>query len=145
MRLEPSNYCIRNFIFDYTYRFQVYYGKVQAIIGLTLSDELLENVREVETTKAMWTAIKNVFERHTLLNKLSARKKFYTATMKSEESVLQFSNRIRQLGATLKSMNVVISESEMAMSLLNGLPDEYNALISALHAIDYWKLWMMGE
>ncbi len=110
--------------------------KAQAIIGLTLSDELLENVREVETTKAMWTAIKNVFERHTLLNKLSARKKFYTATMKSEESVLQFSNRIRQLSATLKSMNVVISESEMAMALLNGLPGEYNALISALDAID---------
>ncbi len=27
--------------------------KAQAIIGLTLSDDLLENVREVETTKAM--------------------------------------------------------------------------------------------
>ncbi len=39
--------------------------KAQAIIGLTLSDDLLENVWEVETTKAMWSAIKNVFERHT--------------------------------------------------------------------------------
>ena len=110
--------------------------KAQAIIGLTLSDDLLENVREVETTRAMWVAIKNVFERHTLLNKLSARKKFYTATMGTEESVLQFANRIRQLAATLKSMNVIISESEMAMALLNGLPEEYNALISALDAID---------
>ncbi len=110
--------------------------KAQAIIGLTLSDDLLENVREVETTKDMWTAIKNVFERHALLNKLSDRKKFYTASMNADESVLQFANRIRQLAATLKSMNVVISESEMAMALLNGLPDEYNALISALDAID---------
>ena len=110
--------------------------KAQAIIGLTLSDELLENVREVETAKAMWTAIKNVFERHTLLNKLSARKKFYTAAMNANESVLQFANRIRQLAATLKSMSVLISESEMAMALLNGLPDDYNALISALDAID---------
>ena len=80
--------------------------------------------------------IRNDFERHTLLNKLSARKKFYTATMNTDESVLQFANRIRQLAATLKSMNVVISESEMAMALLNGLPEEYNALISALDAID---------
>jgi hypothetical protein len=110
--------------------------KAQAIIGLSLSDELLENVREVKTCKEMWMTIKNVFERHTLLNKLSARKKFYTASMNSEESVLQFSNRIRQLAATLKSMNVEISESEMAMALLNGLPDDYNALISALDAID---------
>ena len=110
--------------------------KAQAIIGLSLSNDLLESVRDVKTTKEMWVAIRNVFERHTLLIKLSARKKFYTAAMNIDESVLQFANRIRQLASTLKSMNVVISESEMAMALLNGLPEEYNALISALDAID---------
>ncbi len=110
--------------------------KAQAIIGLTLSDDLLENVREVKTAKEMWQAIKNVFERHTLLNKLAARRKFYTATKNESESVLQFANRIRQLSATLATMNVTISESEKAMALLNGLPDEYRALISALDAVD---------
>ncbi len=110
--------------------------KARATIGLSLSDDLLENVREVKTTKEMWLAIKNIFERHTLLNKLSARKKFYTATKSENESILQFSNRIRYLASTLKSMNVSISGSEMAMALLNGLPEDYNALISALDAID---------
>ena len=55
-------------------------SKTQAIIGLSLSEELLENVRDVGSTKSMWKAIKNVFERHTLLNMLSARCKFYTHT-----------------------------------------------------------------
>ena len=110
--------------------------KAQVIIGLSLSNDLLENVRDVKTTKEMWMAIRNVFERHTLLNKHSARMKFYTATMNTDESVLQFANRIRQLAATLKSMNVIISEGEMAMALLNGLPEEYYALIGALDAID---------
>ncbi len=110
--------------------------KAQAIIGLTLSDELLENVRDAESAKLMWLTIKNIFERHTLLNKLSARRRFYTAEMHETESVLKFSNRIRQMAATLKSMGCLISNSEMAMALLNGLPDEYNALISALDAID---------
>jgi len=86
--------------------------KAQAIIGLTLSDELLENVRECHTAKEMWTAIMNVFERHTLLNKLAARRKFYTAAKHETETVLQFSNRIRQLASTLKSMNVTIDKSE---------------------------------
>ena len=58
--------------------------KAQAIIGLSLSNELLENVRDITSTKDMWTSIKNVFERHTLLNKLAARKKFYTASMASD-------------------------------------------------------------
>lgn len=109
--------------------------KAQAVVGLTLPDELLENVREVKTAKEMWQSICDVFERHTLLNKLSARRKFYTATKQEEESVLQFSNRIRQLAATLKSMSVTVDESEMAMAMLNGLPDAYDPLISALDAI----------
>ncbi len=33
-------------------------------------------------------------------------------------------------------MNVMISESEMAMALSNGLPEECNSLISAHDAID---------
>ena len=32
--------------------------EAQAIIGLTLSNDLLENVREVQTTKEMWIAIR---------------------------------------------------------------------------------------
>lgn len=110
--------------------------KAQAIIGLSLSDELLENVREIESAKEMWTAIQDIFEKHTLVNKLSARRKFYTAEKQESESMLQFSNRIRQLASTLKSMQVYIPECEMAMTLLNGLPDEYSKIITALDAVD---------
>ena len=107
--------------------------KAQAVIGLSLSNDLLENVGDVTTTKEMWNAI---FERHTVLNKPPARKRFYTATMSPDESVLQFSNSIHQLFSTLQSMNAMIYESEMAMALLNRLPEEYNARISALDAVD---------
>ena len=83
----------------------------------------------------MWTSIRNVFERHTLLNKLAARRAFYTATKTEDETVLQFSNRIRQLSATLKSMSVDIDECEMSMALLNGLPDVYDNLICVLDSL----------
>ena len=49
--------------------------KAQAIIGLSISDELLENVRDSASAKEMWCIIKDVFERHTLLNKLATRRK----------------------------------------------------------------------
>ena len=109
--------------------------KARALIGLSLSDDQLDNVRECQTAKEMWIAIQNVFERHTLLNKLSARRKFYTASMKETETVLQFSNRISLLSLRLKAMEVKIDESEMAMALLNGLPDAFHPLISALDAL----------
>ena len=119
--------------------------KAHAIIGLTLSDELLENVWEVTTAKLMWVTIKNIFERHTLLNKLAARCKFYTAEKEESESVLKFSNRIRHMAASLKSTGCAISNSEMSMSLLNGLPDEYNALISALDASTAMRASLTGS
>ena len=109
--------------------------KAKAIIGLSLSDDLLNHVREVKTAKDMWEVIQNVFERHTLLNKLSARRRFYTAVMEEEESVLQFSNRITQLASILCGMGVEIDDSEKAMALLNGLPEQFDTLISALDAI----------
>lgn len=109
--------------------------KAQAIIGLSLSDPILENVRHVDNAASMWKTIQNIFERHTLLNKLSARRKFYTATKSEDETILQFGNRITHLSSTLKSMNVLIEDSEMAMALLCGLPESYDPLISALDAI----------
>ena len=66
---------------------------------------------------------------------MAARRKFYTAIKSETESVLHFSNRVRQLADTLLSMDVVIDDSERAMALLNGLPDRYHALISALDAL----------
>ena len=83
----------------------------------------------------MWGAIKDVFERHILLNKLAARRKFYSAVKGESESVLQFANRIYNLSDTLKSMTVMIDDTEMAMALLNGLPEQFESLISALDAL----------
>ena len=83
----------------------------------------------------MWKTICDVFEKHTLLNKLAARRRFYTAQMHESEGILAFANRIRQLAATLKSMKVAIDDEEMAMAMLNGLPERFDPLISALDAL----------
>eukprot|EP00171_Calliarthron_tuberculosum_P000627 IDg627t1 len=104
-------------------------------IGLTLSDEMLKNVTNTTTALEMWSEICNVHQRHTLLNKLSARRDFYTATMQNGEKMLVYINRIRQMAATLKSMDVVIDDKEMAMAVLNGLPQRFETIITALDAI----------
>ncbi len=44
-------------------------------------------------------------------------------------------NRIRQLASTLRSMGVEVDDKEMAMAVLNGLPERFNILISALDAL----------
>ena len=110
--------------------------KARAIIALTLSDTHLDQAQHAPTAKKMWSLICDIYEKHTLLNKLSARRRFYTATMLETESILQYSGRIRQLASTLKSMSVTIGDAEMAMAFLNGLPDRFDPLISALDTHD---------
>lgn len=106
-----------------------------AIIGLSLSDTHLAHVSGMQTARQMWKAILDIFERHTLLNKLSARRTFYTASIKEDESVVSFITRVRYMASTLKSMSVTIDDAEMAMAVLNGLPDLFDNLISALDAL----------
>ena len=83
----------------------------------------------------MWQLITDIFEKHTLLNKLSARRAFYTARMNDGEKIMAFSARIRQLAAPLKSMEVSIDDQEMAMAFLCGLSDKYDGLIYTLDAL----------
>ena len=58
--------------------------KAQAFIGLSLDEDHLAHVRDVTTAKEMFAAIKELFERVTLLNKIVARRKFYTAAMSED-------------------------------------------------------------
>lgn len=83
----------------------------------------------------MWDAVLNVFERHTLLNRHTARRKFYTVTMHDNEKVLAYINLVKQLAARLKCMDVDIDDKEMAMAVLNGLPEQFEGLIVALDAL----------
>jgi coenzyme F420-reducing hydrogenase delta subunit len=85
-------------------------AKVKAVIGLTLSDEHLEHVRGAESAAEMWLAIKNVFQRTSLLNKLAARRRFYTVSMADGERILTYVNRVKQLTEELKAMGVTIDD-----------------------------------
>lgn len=76
--------------------------KVRAIIGCSLSNDHAEHVRAVDTAKEMWNAIMNVFQQHTLLNKLFSRRTFYTVIMEKGEIILTYLNRVKQLSVTQK-------------------------------------------
>lgn len=85
--------------------------KAMDIIGLSLSDAHFHQVEGAQPAHEMWRIILNIFERHTFLKKITARRKFYTVTMLNSETILRFTNRVRQLATTIESMGVEIDES----------------------------------
>lgn len=98
------------------------YRKARAIIGVRMSDNHFEHVRDVTSSRDMCVKIKNVSERHTLRKKkLTARRRSYTVAGKGEK-ILAYLNRVWTLPAILQSMSVNIDEKPMAMEVLNGLP-----------------------
>jgi galactitol-specific phosphotransferase system IIB component len=116
-------------------------AKAKAVISLNLSDEHLDHVRGSESAADIWLAIKNVFQRTSLLNKLAARRRFYTVLMVDGESILTFMNHEKQLTEELKPMGVTKDDEEVAMAVLNGLPPKYDHLIVALDTMgDYGKI-----
>ena len=109
-------------------------AKARAVIGLTLSDEHLEHVHDCETAANMWSVIIDLFQRKTLLNKLTTRRRFYSVKMDSSEKAIAFISRVRQLASDCKAMGVDIDDTEIAMTILCGLPDKYEHLIVAIDA-----------
>ena len=109
-------------------------AKARAIIGLTLSDEHLEHIRDCTTASEMWSTITDLFQRKTLLNKLACRRKFYSAKMSDGEKAITFISRVRQLAADCRAMGVAIDDQEIAMTVLCGLPQKYEHLIVAIDA-----------
>ena len=54
--------------------------------------------------------------------------------MAGSEKAIAFISRVRQLAADCKAMGVEIDDSDVAMTVLCGLPDKYEHLIVAIDA-----------
>jgi len=68
------------------------------------------------------------------MNKMKARREFYTVEMTVGEVMLGYINRVRKLGENLKVMGGEVTEMDVAMSVLNGLTSKYENLLVALDA-----------
>lgn len=109
----------------------------RAVIGLSISDNMLGYVRGLEPEKEMLDSIVNLLQRHILLNKLRARREVYTATMKPKKKMLTYINSIRHLSTIQKPRDVTIDDKEVATAVLNRLTSKYGNTITALDAVEY--------
>jgi len=69
-----------------------------------------------------------------LMNKIKARREFYTVAMNVGEGILRYINRVRNLGENLKAMGGEVTDMDVAMSVQNGLTSKYDNLLVALDA-----------
>lgn len=83
----------------------------------------------------MWNIIKNLFQRRTLLNRLNACRKFYTAKMASDERAMKYASKAWLLADDRKAVEVNLSDRNMAMKTLCGLPAKFEHPIVAIDVV----------
>lgn len=96
-------------------------AKAKSILGVTLSDDHLDHVHGLSSVADMRKALANISHRLTLLSKLGARRKFYTAKISNEKGALTHINRMRQLSSDLTSIETVVTDKNVAKKVLCSL------------------------
>lgn len=74
-------------------------AKATAIIESTFSDENRKHGRDNTSPVDMWSTIVQLVQQNTLRNKLTTRRKLYSAKIPRSEMEMGFISQVRQLGA----------------------------------------------
>ena len=102
----------------------------KATIILYLSDEILYNVMNEETTASLWCQLESLYIMKSLSNKLFMKKQLYSLRMKEGTPSLQYLNAFNRILSDLLTLKVKLEEEGKAF---------YNSLLF-YHVITIWRL-----
>lgn len=97
--------------------------------------KIIEHICGVSSAKEILDCIYIVFNYHTLLSRLRARRDLYIVQMGAEEWMLLFINMVLPSGSVLGSMSVVIDTQELGKATLSGLPSQFEKFITTLEGL----------
>ena len=103
---------------------------------MSVSSSQLYLITSYEELRRAWTALKNHFERDTLVNKLILKKQYFRMEMAEGTSMEAHIKTMKELTDRLAAINAPIAEEDQVVTLLGSLPPSYSALVTALEARD---------
>ena len=110
--------------------------KAFSTMVMSVSSSQLYLITSYEEPRRAWTALKNHFERDTLVNKLILKKQYFRMEMAEGTSMEAHIKTMKELTDRLAAINAPIAEEDQVVTLLGSLPPSYSALVTALEARD---------
>ena len=104
----------------------------QGIIGLYVGDVFLPHLAACNTAKACWDKLKSLFERSNKARLASLNRDMSDLRMLPKETISNYFSRAINLGLMLKSAGKEMSEKDIILQLLTGMPEEYDTVRSIL-------------
>jgi hypothetical protein len=99
--------------------------QAKALIGLSVEDRLVPYVTDAASAQDAWDALEEVFKASSNARGMQLTKELTELNMRDGEALTSYAGRAKSLWDQLGAIGEVISERQMVMSLLNGLPKEY--------------------
>jgi len=107
-------------------------AKAKAQIGLCVEDRYLSLVMGSDTAKDAWDALKAVFAAQSSARKLALKKDLNNLRLAEKETTSVFVSRAKALGEAMAAAGYELPDEEIIMSLLAGLPEDYDMLVTTL-------------
>jgi hypothetical protein len=104
------------------------------IIAFTLEDTLLHHIKDVDSPKEAWDILEGEYEPKGLSNTIYLRKRFFSYSMKSGDSMLAHITGLKALASELAVVGAPVSNKDIVLTLLCSLPESYQSLTIALES-----------
>ena len=108
--------------------------KAIAAIGLNVKEHHLSTVNDAASAEALWTTLQQGYQARTLPRMLQLRQQLTTLKKVPGEAVPKYIARAKELWRDLVACGANISEQDVVVAVLAGLPKEYETLVTVLEA-----------
>lgn len=105
-----------------------------AQIALTIGNTELVHIKGAKSAHEAWTKICSVYEAKGLATKIFLRRKFFNIKFRENDSMQAHINNVREIADQLDAIGAPVNDSDIAMTLLCSLPEQYDSLTVALES-----------
>ncbi|GAQ92754.1 hypothetical protein KFL_011220030 [Klebsormidium nitens] len=107
-------------------------GQAKALMNLHTQDAYVKLFIGESTAAKAWKKLEENFEKTSNARVVQLRKKLTSLTLTREKSIAEYVGEFREIQVDLETAGQTVSEVELAIHALNGLPKEYATLVEVL-------------
>jgi hypothetical protein len=107
-------------------------AKARKIIIYSVKDHLIPHISKLKTTKEMFDALKKLFESNNTNRAIALRHQLQNIKMTKADTVATFFMKISEIRDQLGAIGEIISDRELVMLTLNGLPNYWEPFIQSI-------------
>jgi hypothetical protein len=107
-------------------------GQAKALMILHTADAYVKLLIGEPTATKAWKKLEENFEKKSIARVIQLRKKLTSMKLMGKHTIAEYLGEIREIKVDLEAAGQTVSNMELAVHALNGLPEEYATLVEIL-------------